>query len=91
VVTELPWDDTERLPALLRQIERTASEQLLTLRHEYHIWRAHQPELRRQIPPAPMERQAWPGRRVSRMLARLQEDVREALEDLGQPLTDTSP
>jgi hypothetical protein len=81
-MSELPWDDEERLPALLRQIEQTASEQLVTLRREYHVWRAHQPELRRQIPPLPMERQPWPGRRVAVMLGRLQEDIRETLEDL---------
>jgi hypothetical protein len=82
-VTDLPWDDLERLPALLRQIERTAAEQLVDLRREYHLWRTHQPALRREVPPLPMDREQWPGRRVARMLARIQEDVHEALEDLG--------
>jgi hypothetical protein len=86
-LTELPWDDQERLPALLRQIEHTAGEQLLALRREYHIWRAHQPALRRQVPPLSMEQEQWPGRRVARLLPRIQEDAREGLEDLGQPLT----
>jgi hypothetical protein len=42
---EPPWDDEERWPALLRRIERVASELLVEVERERRIWRSHQPQL----------------------------------------------
>jgi NTP pyrophosphatase (non-canonical NTP hydrolase) len=77
----LPWDDEERLPAMLRRVEQEAGELCGALEREYHIWRAHQPALRRAVPRGPA-RERWPGRRVLRHLRGVQEDAQEALEDL---------
>jgi hypothetical protein len=79
----LPWDDEERLPAMFRRIEQQAGELCLALEREYHIWRAHQPALRREVPLGPAKEQ-WPGQRVLRHLRVVQEDAQDALEDLGE-------
>jgi hypothetical protein len=74
---ELPWDDEERWPALLRRIEHVAGELLVEVERERRIWRAHQPRLRRDPDlqlPAELH-----FRRVARHLERVREDAQDAL------------
>lgn len=85
-MTELPWDDAERLPALLRRIADSTDQATIELTREYRVWRARQPARRLERLEGP-EREDWPGRRVARHLATLGQDAREAAAELDGDAT----
>jgi hypothetical protein len=77
-MTDLPWDDEERMPALLRRIEGVAGQLLEDLERERRVWRSRQPALRHDPDTRlPAERGFD---RVAENLRRVQYDARAALE-----------
>jgi hypothetical protein len=90
---ELPWDDEDRLPALLDHIEAQARDLRVMLERETRLWRAHQPGYRRAydlgLDPEddPSNKHALVRgslRRVTRDLGRVAEDIEELREDLDR-------